>query len=120
MTHRMSSREACSLVIMSGMAMFTIVRSSRVMKNPSDTTSSTAHGLPRYFLTVPPYATRRAAPLHCRHAAQHRLGPGQFRYVRMLGGGTDKTWPAVLAARVPGPWAAAEGRPGCSGHEIGR
>src|SRR5580765_6690055 len=32
---------------MSGMAMLTIVRSSSVMKKPSDTTTRTAHGFPR-------------------------------------------------------------------------
>src|ERR1700729_831159 len=39
--------------------MFTIVRSSRVMKNPSETTSSTAQGFPCSFLTASP----------CLHAA---------------------------------------------------
>ncbi len=37
---------------MSGMAIFTMVRSSRVMKNPSETTSSTAHGFAWNFLTA--------------------------------------------------------------------
>jgi hypothetical protein len=31
--------------------MFTMVRSSRVMKNPSEITTSTAHGFPRNFRT---------------------------------------------------------------------
>src|SRR5262249_56937125 len=39
---------------MSGIAILTIVRSSRVMKNPSETASSTAHGFPRNFVTVLP------------------------------------------------------------------
>ena len=51
MTHRTSSSDACSFVIMLGIAMFTIVRSSRVMKNPSETTMSTAHGFPRKVFT---------------------------------------------------------------------
>ena len=50
MTHRASSSDACSLVMMLGIAMFTIVRSSRVMKNPSETTMSTAQGFPRKAL----------------------------------------------------------------------
>ncbi len=50
-TQSTSSSEACSLTIMFGIAMLTIVRSSRVMKNPSETTSSTAHGFPRNFAT---------------------------------------------------------------------
>ena len=53
-TQSTSSSDACSCVIMSGIAMFTIVRSSRVMKNPSDMTISTAQGLPRYFRMIPP------------------------------------------------------------------
>src|SRR5580692_9065075 len=36
--------------MMFGIAMFTIVRSSNVIKNPSDTTTSTAHGFPRSLL----------------------------------------------------------------------
>jgi hypothetical protein len=59
MTQRMSSSDACNLVSMSGIAMLTIVRSSRVMKNPSETTSNTAHGLPRNFFTVSPWRVPR-------------------------------------------------------------
>ena len=40
------------MVMMSGIAMFTMVRSSSVMKNPSETTSSTAHGFAWNFLTA--------------------------------------------------------------------
>jgi len=53
-THSTSSSDACSLSIMFGIAMLTIVRSSSVMKNPSDTTTRTAHGLPCSFLMVRP------------------------------------------------------------------
>src|SRR5581483_7949184 len=38
---------------MFGIAMLTIVRSSKVMKNPSDTTASTAQGLPRSLVIRP-------------------------------------------------------------------
>ena len=62
-TQRMSSSDAFSFVIMLGIAMLTIVRSSRVMKNPSETTSNTAHGLPRNFFTVSPWRLpRRSGP----------------------------------------------------------
>src|ERR1700728_3126976 len=37
---------------MLGIAMLTMVKSSRVIKNPSETTSSTSHGFPAYFRTV--------------------------------------------------------------------
>src|SRR5215470_18100841 len=63
MTHRTPSRDACNLVIMSGIAMLTIVRSRSVMKNPSDMTISTIHGLPRYL----PMVTEPL--LACRHTA---------------------------------------------------
>ena len=62
MTQRMSSSEACSLVIMFGIAMFTIVRSSKVMKNPRDTTSKTAHGFARNFVTYCSSICRWPAP----------------------------------------------------------
>src|SRR5450631_1987249 len=79
MTHRMSSSDACSLVIMFGMAMLTMVRSSRVMKNPSDTTSKTAHGFPRYCFTsfLPETAADRQPRSHdvvlnnARHGLRH-------------------------------------------------
>ena len=62
-TQRMSSSDACSFVSMLGIAMLTIVRSSRVMKNPSETTSNTAHGLPRNFFTTSPWRLpRRSGP----------------------------------------------------------
>ena len=35
-----------------GIAMLTIVKSSKVIKNPSETTSNTAHGFARNFLTT--------------------------------------------------------------------
>ena len=47
MTHSTSSSDACSLSIMFGIAMFTIVRSSRVMKNPSEITIRMTHGFVR-------------------------------------------------------------------------
>src|SRR6266446_239728 len=53
---------------MSGIAMFTIVRSSSVMKNPSDMTISTIHGLPRYLLTMTDLSLL-AATRRCRHTA---------------------------------------------------
>src|SRR5216683_408483 len=53
---------------MSGIAMFTIVRSSSVMKNPSDMTISTIHGLPRYLLTMTDLSVL-AATRHFRHTA---------------------------------------------------
>src|SRR5215469_2993091 len=45
----MSSSEACSFVIMFGIAMLTIVRSSNVMKNPIETTTRITHGFARCF-----------------------------------------------------------------------
>src|SRR4029077_11928680 len=39
--------------MMFGIAMLTIVRSSSVMKNPSDTTTRTAHGFPRSLVMAP-------------------------------------------------------------------
>src|SRR5262249_38975185 len=65
-THRTSSSEACSRAIMSGIAMLTIVRSSRVMKNPSDTTSSTAQGFPRNFVTTSPLLLWHGTSIACR------------------------------------------------------
>ena len=59
----MSSRDACSLSIMFGIAMFTIVRSSSVMKKPSDTTTSTAHGFPRSLVMVLTITERAAIML---------------------------------------------------------
>ncbi len=53
-THSTSSSEACRLVIRLGIAMLTIVRSSRVMKNPSETTINTAQGFPWNFRTTSP------------------------------------------------------------------
>src|ERR1700761_3656530 len=44
---------------MSGMAMLTIVRSSSVMKKPSDTTTRTAHGFPRSLAIHPTIAHQR-------------------------------------------------------------
>src|SRR5690348_12000963 len=44
---------------MSGMAMLTIVRSSSVMKKPSDTTTRTAHGFPRSLAIHPTLAHQR-------------------------------------------------------------
>src|ERR1700748_2110504 len=41
---------------MLGIAMLTIVRSSSVMKNPSDTTTRTAHGFPRSLAIHPTLA----------------------------------------------------------------
>ena len=47
------------LVITAGMAMLTIVRSSSVMKKPSDTTTRTAHGFPRSLAIHPTIAHQR-------------------------------------------------------------
>src|SRR5215475_6245213 len=47
MTQPICASEACSPRRMSGIAMFTIVRSSSVMKKPRPRVSSTAHSLPR-------------------------------------------------------------------------
>jgi hypothetical protein len=41
--------------------MLTIVRSSRVMKNPSEMVSSTAHGFPRNFVTTSPLLSAQPA-----------------------------------------------------------
>src|ERR1700758_4456672 len=41
---------------MLGIAMLTIVRSSSVMKKPSDTTTRTAHGFPRSLVMLPTIA----------------------------------------------------------------
>ena len=51
-TQRISSSEASRAVIMLGMAMLTIVRSSNVMKNPRDRVIRIAHGFPRHLLTA--------------------------------------------------------------------
>src|SRR5258708_38047359 len=63
---------------MLGIAMFTIVRSSRVMKNPRETTISTTHGLPRYLLTIPnPSGRRRFADAGgLPKSTSLMLGPG--------------------------------------------
>src|SRR5438132_5259495 len=46
-THRIWSRVVLSPVLMAGIATFTIVVSSRIMKNPVVKTSRTSHGLVR-------------------------------------------------------------------------
>ena len=91
MTHRTPSRVACSLVIMSGMAMFTIVRSSRVMKNPSDMTMRTTHGLPRYLATM-------TKPLLVGQAVRSSLA----------GAARDMSWrlPLLARPRRATPWLA--------------
>lgn len=81
MTQRMSSSEACSLVIMFGIAMFTIVRSSKVMKNPRDTTSKTAHGLARNFVTY--------CSSICRWPPHPRPLRGRVPAILIVDGGTD-------------------------------
>ncbi len=43
--------------------MFTIVRSSSVMKKPSDTTTSTAHGFPRSLVMFPTITERASITL---------------------------------------------------------
>ncbi len=65
-TQSTSSNDACSLVIMLGMAMLTIVKSSNVMKNPSEMTTSTAHGFPRNLRMLSP----RRQVLSLRRGAQ--------------------------------------------------
>src|SRR5215472_16298473 len=63
---------------MFGIAMFTIVRSSRVMKNPSETTISTAHGLPRLDLMCDdpskPDAGGQTGHLHQRYGTPMTFG----------------------------------------------
>src|SRR5262249_27265425 len=78
-THSTSSRDACSLSIMFGIAMLTIVRSSNVMKNPSDTTTRIAHGLPRSLVMVQTIAHLRPANkiyLNLNKRRDSRLDPG--------------------------------------------
>src|SRR5579863_9747491 len=74
MTHSTSSSEACSLVIRLGIAMLTIVRSSRVMKNPSETTINTAQGFAWNFRTISPCLSRmapQALQVLARRQARH-------------------------------------------------
>src|SRR5215472_2664010 len=120
----MSSSEACSLVIMLGIAILTIVRSSRVMKNPSETTSSTAQGLAWNFRTTSP--CRSGAD----HTSEHMLtskrrsvkiyrderrpsGPGASRRARPSEHDYASTCQVSLerSADIPLP-AAAAGAPG--------
>src|ERR1039458_9854715 len=93
MTHRMSSSDACSLVIMSGIAMLTIVRSSRVMKNPSATTMRTTQGFPRYFCTLP-------SPCDCA-----AFMPGRWRAISLTSRSSD------VSRNSPTPTACADTSP---------
>src|SRR5215831_12669684 len=80
MTHRTPSRDACSLAIMLGIAMLTIVRSSRVMKNPSDMTIRTAHGLPRYLITMTePLLAGASRPSRCSPSWAVSAWPRRYR-----------------------------------------
>ena len=88
------------MVIMLGIAMFTIVRSSRVMKNPSDTTSSTSHGFPAYFRTVF-CCTTASSPIPGRARTPARSAPPGFvlacpGLILLLT--TGRAAPAVFAA----------------------
>src|SRR6516162_4468990 len=132
----MSSRDACSLVIMLGIAMLTMVRSSRVMKNPSDTTSSTAHGLPRNLLTVTPWPSHPAvmacAPKRQRTSQTYQKRRVDSRYILLataagtivvrrlsssiVKAGTDKRAGGACLAGPPD----TQRQPVCSGHETQR
>src|SRR5215471_15444860 len=103
MTHRTPSSEACSLAIMLGIAMFTIVRSSRVMKNPSDMTIRTAHGLPRYLITLTKpllVGTSRAGYLPAYRPAPARPAPGKHS-PRSDPGAASYSPSSDLAAHAP-------------------
>src|SRR5580704_17630419 len=114
----MSSRDACSFEIMLGIAMLTIVKSSRVIKNPSETTIRMTHGLPPLLLPPlllpPPGAdgvTAATAVLHSLRCAHHATA-----MVRHCASGISRAlvW-AVSDSRTP----FGEPAPGevCSGHE---
>src|SRR5260370_5248003 len=82
MTHKIWSRLACSLSIMLGIAMFTIVKSSKVMKNPSETTIRIAHGLPRNLLTASPYCRPTGHRAALPGGAARAAAPGAGRAPR--------------------------------------
>src|SRR5215472_5222203 len=95
---------------MLGIAMLTIVRSSRVMKNPSDMTIRTAHGLPRYLVTMTePLLAGASRPGRCKPS-----WPG----LAVLGHPCLAACISVRTALTPGPyssWVAQYSGPAIAG-----
>src|SRR5580693_7586096 len=91
--------------------MLTIVRSSRVMKNPSETTSNTAQGFPWSFLTTSPcllLLIRRSAPAPLNYVA-----PG---LVILLRGSVNRRLnTCALRCLHPGHGLVAEEQHACAG-----
>src|SRR2546421_9523756 len=77
-THRIWSRVVLSPVLMAGIATFTIVVSSRIMKNPVVKTSRTSHGLVRACAMSPPQ------PFNVAHHSGAPLQPSIRYLVRDL------------------------------------
>src|SRR4051794_26513004 len=104
---------------MLGMAMLTIVRSSRVMKNPSDRVIRIAHGFPCHLLTAEgiraPRGGRRSSVRHPRRPL--RQPQSQHRYARA--GAVARLAPSLLAGGVGLRYVVASGRSGNDGARAG-
>src|SRR2546423_15024839 len=75
-THRISSSAAPKPALIAGIATFTIVVSSRIMKKPVVSTSNTSQGLERALAMVPPQ--RFMAGVHSHFPLQLAFGDLAF------------------------------------------
>src|SRR5215469_4964294 len=81
---------------MLGIAMLTMVRSSRVMKNPSETTSKITHGFPAYLRTSPPRLPHKPAAAQKPRGHQPQPPPRGYRPARRQ---HSVTWPLLQQTR---------------------
>src|SRR5260370_31616995 len=94
---------------MLGIAMLTIVRSSSVMKKPSDTTTRTAHGFPRSLVMPPTLAHQHRGNKIYLDPNGSGLPPRSRHTARPGGRGVVPRSPA-------GPRRRPDPRPVCSRH----